>query len=150
MGPQQGNCCTGWSAETKMVRRQGRPIPNLFGYEPYALRESLQRKQIRSRITPSGNFIVAALAREQWPWPSRAPVLKGLPVFALAIAIMVVTPPARATRRIHLEHGIHHAKRILNDAVVRVANPVPNQLQKTGIYDLFRWKLILGPGGLIR
>ena len=63
---------------------------------------------------------------------------------------MVVATPAGAIRRVHFEHSIDHAKRILNDRIVRTTDPDTNQFEKTGIDDLFRGKFNTRAGRLIR
>ena len=93
-----------------LVRCQVRSIPDLLRYGSYALGELLEGAEVRASISSGCDFLVPALAGEQRPGTARAPVLKRSAIMLLTIAIMVVTAPTGAERRIYLEHSIYNAK----------------------------------------
>jgi hypothetical protein len=124
-----------------MPRRRRRQIPYLLRDQACALGEFLQRTEVGAGIVPGGDFVVASLAGQQRPCATSAPIPKRLAVWPFAVAVVIVAAPTGAERRIDLEHGIHHAKGVPDDRVVRIADSVAHQFQKTGVHNIFRGKL---------
>src|SRR5215472_6029589 len=87
-----------------------------------------------------GDFVMTALTGQQRPGTPLSPTRVPGPVIALAKAIMIIPAPARSVRRVHFEHRIDDAQRIFDDRMVRAANAVTNQLEKTAVNNLFRRK----------
>src|SRR5208337_3372536 len=70
-----------------------------------------------------------------WPWPAAATVGEGSAVILLAVTVMGVTIPAGTTGEIGLQRGIHHTDRILDQAIVSLADTVAHQFEKAGVND---------------
>src|SRR5271166_3309266 len=51
---------------------------------------------------------------------------------------MVVPLPARAEGRVHLEDGVNHLERLVNQWVAGFPDSKPDQFQETGIHDVTR------------
>ncbi len=62
---------------------------------------------------------------------------------------MVVAAPTGTERCIDLEHGIHDAKGVPDERIVRATNSITNQLEKTGINDCLGRKFNAITGALI-
>src|SRR6516164_4445257 len=140
MRPQERHSRARWTTEVEKLQRRIRTIPNLLRNQSNALREVLNCTQERSSVMSRGDFVVTALAGQQWPWTTLAPTRVPGPVIALAKAIMIIPAPARSIRRVHFEHRIDDAKRIFDERMVRAANTVTNQLEKTAVDNLFPGK----------
>src|SRR5262245_33069422 len=133
-----------------MARWEVGYIPDLFRYQSNAHGELLEGVKIRMRITAGGKLIVTTFARQQRPGPSYSPTLIRLAIVALAITIVIVSAPAWAERRLNLEHSIDDSQLILDERIVRAANSITNEFQKTRINDCLGRKFIAITGALIR
>ena len=63
-------------------------------------------------IAAGRQFVMAALAGQNRPGAAFTHAIERASVGLLAIAVMVVAPPARALRQIAFEHLINHRERI--------------------------------------
>src|SRR6476659_2099118 len=108
-------------------------IPDLLWNQADTLRELLERAKKGIGVSSGGDFVVTALAGQQRPWTPLSPDGVRSAVFSLAKTVMVVATPAGSIRRVHFEHSIDHAQRILNDRIARTTDPDTNQFDKTGI-----------------
>src|SRR4029450_3326000 len=133
-----------------MARWEVGCIPDLFRDQANPHGELLESVKIRMRITAGGKLIMSTFARQQRPRPSYSPTLIRLAIVALAITIVVVSAPAWAERRLDLEHSIDDSQRILDEWIVRAANSITNEFEKTRINDCLGRKFILITGALIR
>ena len=80
---------------------------------------------------------MCALACQQRPCPALPKAFERSAIRTGPVAVVVVAPPARAERCIHLQDSIDDSQRVLNEWVARLANTIPNQLEETRIHDLF-------------
>ena len=78
-----------------------------------------------------------------------SPALVWPAIFPLSIAVMVVPPPAGTEGRIHLEERVHHAKRVLDEGIARLADAVADQFQEPRIHNVFGRKRGSRPGRLV-
>src|SRR5882672_4367753 len=124
--PQERHCRTSRTTEIEMLQRRIWTIPDLLWNQADTLREFLNCVQEWRRVMSGGNFVVTALAGQQRPWTPLSPTGVRSAVFSLAKAVMVVATPAGSIRRVHFEHSIDHAQRILNDWIVRAADAITN------------------------
>src|SRR5689334_6906662 len=124
MRPKQRHCRIGCSTETKIVVGQVWPVPDLFRNQTDPLREVFQSPQIRCSVTSSRNLVMPALACQQRPWASLTPARVRGTAFALAIAVMVISPPGRTVGSIDFQHGIDDTERVLNNRVVGATDAV--------------------------
>ena len=131
----------------KMLRGQVRQFPYLFRNQADPACKFLQRAEIGTRVIAGSKFVVPGLAGEQRPRSPHTPVLVSPSIRPLAVAVVVVTAPAGAVWRFNFQHSIDNAERVLNDGVVRSANPVTDQFEKPRIHDLSGGKFILPPSG---
>src|SRR5260370_17413706 len=92
---------------------------------------------------------MGSLASEKRPGSSLSPSFKWAAIWTLAVSIVVVAPPAGTKRRIHLENGINYPERSFNQGIAWLADAVADQLQKTGVNNIFCRKLPRRPGMLI-
>src|SRR5215471_726239 len=138
MRPQERHGRISRTTEMEMLQRRIGTIPHLLGNQANALCEFLNCLQEWFGVMSGGDFVMTALAGQQRPWSPLSPTGVGCTVFPLPEAVMVVAAPAGSIRRVHFEHCIDHAERILNDRIVRTTNTVANQFEKTGIDNLFR------------
>src|SRR5215831_3962216 len=133
-----------------MLQRRIRTIPDLFWNQADALRELFNCVQEWLSVVTGGNFVVTALSGQQGPGTALSPTCVRAAVFSLAKAVMVVATPAGSIRRVHFEHRIDYAQRVLYERIMSTANPDTNQFKKTGIDNLLRRKLNPRAGRLIR
>ena len=77
-----------------------------------------------------------ALPGEHRPGVPVSPALVGPAIFPLPIAVMVVPSPAGTEGRVHLEYRVHHAERILDQGIPRLADAVADQFQEPRIHNL--------------
>src|ERR1700746_744412 len=131
---------TGW---------QVRHVPDLFRHEADAFRKLFKSPQIGSRIASGSDLVVPAFTCQQGPRAPSAPAEKGVAVLSLAIAIMVIAPPAGAMGSFDLQHCVNNADRVVNDGIVRAANAVTNEFEETGINDFSRGKFVASARRLI-
>lgn len=110
MRPHKRHRCACGFAVEHQLRRHVRPIPDLLGQKPGGGREVLHRAQEWPGIAAGGEFIVAALACEQWPGTPHAPANVGSAVVTLSITVMRISFPARAGGKHRLERGVYHAQ----------------------------------------
>src|SRR5438128_747223 len=129
MSPQQRCDSAGLSAQAKTFRRQVGTIPDLLGNESNPLGKFLKRAEIRTSIPVSGEFVMAALARQQRPCTPFPPILVTFAVLPLPVAIVVITAPTRTERCINLQHCVNNTKRVMDDDVVGATNSVANQFE---------------------
>ena len=92
-------------------------------------------------------FVVTSLAREQRPSAAMAPADKRAAIFPLPVSIVVIAVPAWAKRSLHFQHGVHHLERIYNDGIVRLADAIAHEFQKTCIHDVFGWEYVFRAPG---
>ena len=78
-----------------------------------------------------------------------SPALVWPAILSLPIAVMVVSSPARTEGRIHLEHRVHHAERILDQGIARLADAVADQFEEPRIHNLLGRKGGGRPGRLV-
>src|SRR5436190_338752 len=138
--PQERHCRISWTTKMQMLQRRIRTIPDLLRDQANTLREFLNCAEEWRRVTPGGDFVVTALAGQKRPGTPLSPTVVRSAIFSLAKAVMVVATPAGSIRGVHLDYRINYAQGILNDRIVRTANAITNQFEKTGIDDLFRRK----------
>ena len=118
--------------------RPVRLVPDLLRQQAGRGGEPFHGPEIRVRGPSRGQLVVPALPGEQRP-RAPLPVPDERPaVLALPVPVVVVPPPARAVRRVHLEHGIDHAQGVLDDRIVRPPDPVPDKFQEPSVDDLLR------------
>src|SRR5207244_5940311 len=84
---------------------------------------------------------MASLSGEQRPSATLPPAFVRSPVLPLAISVVVVAMPAGTGRRLHLEHGVDDAQRVLDQRVVERADSVANQFEESRIHYILRWEL---------
>src|SRR5579864_1317660 len=92
-------------------------VPDLFGQEARGGGKIFHRPQVARSVTAGREFVMAALAREQGPWPPDAPSDERAAVVALAVAVVVVAQPAGACGEIALEDRVDHLQRILDQGI---------------------------------
>src|SRR5579863_1466662 len=86
------------------------------------------------------------LAGQKRPGPTLAPALVRPAVRPLAVAIMIVPPPAGPKRGVDFKDCINHLERIFNQWTTGLVDPVPDELQESGIHDLLGGKFKSLPG----
>src|SRR5207245_2971788 len=69
------------------------------------------------------------------------PALPRPAILPLAIAVVVIAMPAGTEWRIHFEHGVHDAQRVLDQRVVESPDPVTHQFEESRIHDVLRGEL---------
>ncbi len=85
-------------AKHKSRSRRLRLIPHLLRNHSTLVREMQHRRQIRCRIVPRGNFILAALSRKNRPDPTDALPLPRSAKIRFAITVVAVTVKRRPVR----------------------------------------------------
>ena len=97
-----------------------------------------------------GQLVVTSFPGEQRPSTTPPEAHKRAAIVALSISIVVVTAPARAKWRVHLQQGVNHLDGIHNDWVVGPANAMTHEFKKSRIHDIFSWKDTLCAGPPVR
>ena len=136
MRPQKRVCRTGRAAASQVRFWPVVFVPDLLGQQSHAVGEAFHRADKRSRVSASRQFVVPAFAGKQRPGSAAAPVHKGTAIRPLTVTVVIVTPPARALRRVDLEGLVHHAQAIDNKRVIRGENSVTRELQEPRIDDV--------------
>src|SRR5882757_6325351 len=88
-------------------------------------------------------FVVSSLAGQD---RTRAPLTRsivGIPIFLLAVAVVVVTPPRVPERRFDLQTMIDYLQRIDDQRIVSAPNAVPHQFEKACVDYLARLEVRL-------
>src|SRR5580693_7683127 len=107
MRPAQRHGRAGGLSAFHAVARQISGVPKLLADHAARVRKLFQRLDEQPRVAAGGDFVMAALAGENRPRPADAgPVISAAAVF-LAVAIVIVTPPARTLRKLLFEHLVH-------------------------------------------
>src|SRR5207244_5701764 len=109
---------------------------HLLREQPRRGGETLHGAKIRADVAPGGELVVSALAGEERPGPAPPPAVERPAVVALPVAIVVVPTPARAEGRLHFEHRVHHAQRILHARLTRLQDPISDDLEEPSTNDL--------------
>src|SRR5271166_2852446 len=113
-------------------------VPYLLRNQSYAGGETFHGFQIGIDVSSRGQLVVGAFQSQQRPRPSHAPTVERTSIVTLAIPVMVISFPARAEGHIHLEHGINHLERLLDQWVAGFTNSNSHQFQETSIHDVSR------------
>ena len=71
---------------------------------------------------PAVSSLVTALARQNWPAATFTRSVIGIPVGLLAIAIMIVAPPARPLRQFAFANLVNHRDGIDHQRIIGSAN----------------------------
>jgi hypothetical protein len=96
--------------------------------------ESLHRReQLLGRGMIAGrDLVMRTLAGQQRPRPADSDAVERPAVHMLAIAVAVVTMPARSGRQLDLQQGIDYTQRIADTRIVRCAQAEAHQRQCVG------------------
>src|SRR5260370_27870982 len=73
---------------------------------------------------------MAALAGQQWPCAAESAAVIGGARLVLAIAIVIVAPPAWTLRKVVLDQRVNHCERIEDHWIVRIAQTEPDEAEK--------------------
>src|SRR5262245_37590184 len=150
MRPDEGHRGVRRPAEAHAAKRQVRPVPNLLGYETDASTKILDCPRIGFWLAAGRKVIVTPLGGEKRPRPASPPIDERRAVIALTVAVMVIAPPARPMRSLHLQYRIHDLDRVLHDGVVRAPYSITNQLEKARIHNVLGRVFVACAGRLIR
>ena len=90
-----------------------------------------------------GKLIVGALAGEQRPCAALSPAFVGAAVLPLAVAVVVVAPPAGAEGRVALEDGVDDLERVDDERVVGAADAVADKFEEACIDNLAGLEVLL-------
>ena len=106
------------------------------GNSPTPVANAFHGSQVDIDISARGQFIGSALQGQQRPGLADSPDLERGAIGALAVAVMVVTPPARPGGGIDFQHCIDYLQRIFDQRIAGLANAEAHQFQEAGINDL--------------
>ena len=79
---------------------------------------------------------MTAFARQNGPAATFTCSVIGAAVGLLAIAIVIVAPPARPLRQIAFEHVIDHREGIDDQRIIRSTHPQPDEVEKIAADDV--------------
>jgi len=98
MGPDERHRRPRGAAAEELELRQILGIPHLLGDEVAVACEPLHRGEepLGLRRAPGGELVMRALAGEERPGPPDPGAVEGRTILVLAVAVVVVAPPARA------------------------------------------------------
>src|SRR5262245_35555288 len=82
--------------------RQVWSIPNLFGQHAACVGEIFHRPDELLRVAPGGKLVVPAFSCQNRPASAHAGSIVSAAVIFLAVAVVIITTPARALRQVVL------------------------------------------------
>src|ERR1051325_9832638 len=118
-----------------MAGSEIRCIPDLLGYQADTTGKLLECPNVRLRITPGSQLVVASLTRQQRPRTADTPAVIRGAILTLAEAVVIVTAPARTVRRVDLEYLINSTQRVLDQWIMGITNTIADEFEKSGIND---------------
>src|SRR5947209_7861112 len=132
MSPDEGHSRSGRSTRRQPSARDRVGIPYLFRQHPAVARHPAHHLEIRQRVAPGDQFVVPALAGQQWPAAPAASAVIRAAVVMLAVTVAIVAMPHWPRRRYGLEKRIGDADRIEDQRIVGTAKTKAHKLQEFG------------------
>ncbi|HEY6174440.1 MAG TPA: SDR family NAD(P)-dependent oxidoreductase [Kofleriaceae bacterium] len=132
MCPSERRCRAGRLTPIQVATWNAVSVPDLLGQHAglaRAVLENVEQLDRGAAVAPS-ELVVRAFSDQQRPWPADAVAIEWSPVGVLTVSIAGIATPARPLRQLDPEHGIDHLHRVANAAVVRVAQPEPDQRER--------------------
>ena len=136
MRPCQRHRASGWTSKDHVGFGLVRQRPDLLGQQFGRSGKALHRPDKGPHIAPRRQLVMPALPSKQRPGVPVSPALVWPAIVPLPIAVMVVPSPAGTEGRIHLEHRVHHAERILDQGIARLADAVADQFKEPRIHNV--------------
>src|SRR3990172_13135883 len=127
MGPCQGHGSARGSAEKQVLLRPVSLVPDLLGQHAGARGKGLDAAHEGLRVPARSELVMAPFTGQQRPGAALAPSLKGPAVLSLAVAVVVVPPPAGAEGRVDLQNRIDDLERPDDVEVIGFPDAVPDQ-----------------------
>ena len=118
--------------------RQVGSIPNLFGKHAALVRKIFDRRDQRFWIATGSEFVMASFSRQNRPAPAHSGSVVSAAILSLAVAIVIVTTPARALRQVVLENAINYFDRVAHERIVRPSNAITNQMKEIAAHNISR------------
>src|SRR5262245_991050 len=81
---------------------------------------------------------MAAFTCQDWPATAHACSVVSAAIVFLAIAVVIVTAPARTLRQVVLENAIYYFDRIKHERIIRPPNSITNQMKEIAAHDVSR------------
>src|ERR1051325_9897891 len=81
---------------------------------------------------------MAAFARQNWPAPAPSSAVVRAAIIFLTVAVVIVTAPARALRKVVFDNAIDHLDRVTHEGIVRWSNAKTDQMKEIAAHDISR------------
>src|SRR5947199_7969805 len=141
MSPHERHRRAGRPPEEHASFGEVRRVPDLLGEQPRGRREALHGAEVGRNVPPGGELVMSTLSRQERPCAARTPSYVRAAIVPLAVAVVVVAAPAGAEWRLHLQHRVHHAERVLDERIPGSADSIANELEEPRVDDLLGGEL---------
>jgi hypothetical protein len=105
-------------------------VPQLLANHAPFVGEFFHGGNKRLGIASRSEFVVAALARQNWPRAADPGPIESAAVILLSITIVIIAAPARALRQVAFEQAIHDRNGVPHEGIVRGTDAQPHQVKK--------------------